>query len=291
VIRADIQACLDHGPRLAMVDSDKGITNLHNPNDIIIDASIPPVIRDGGRMWNKNNQLEDTKLMIPDRCYAGIYSVMVESCKTDGQFDVAKMGHVSNVGLMAKKAEEYGSHDKTFEMKSKGKIRLVNAADNTTLFEYNVDEGDIFRGCLTKDVAINDWIQLAANRARLSKTPAIFWLSDQRAHDKELISRVKKGLEEIPDSAKLDIRILSPEEAMAQSIRLVRQGKNVISVTGNVLRDYLTGSVPYSGSRYVGTNVEHCLAAQKGIHGRDWGRRHRAQTCPTVCQGKPSTMG
>jgi len=241
-IEADINACYEKNASLAMVDSSRGITNLHAPNDIIIDASMPNVVRDGGKMWNKDDALQDTIAMIPDRCYATIYREIIEDCKRNGQFDPATMGSVSNVGLMAQKAEEYGSHDKTFIAPGAGSIRVVNSAGET-LMEQKVDKGDIFRSCQTKDIPIKDWIKLAVTRAKDSGEPAIFWLDENRAHDAEIIKKVNKYLPEF-DTAGLDIRILAPLEAMKFSIERVRRGENAISVTGNALRDYLTDLFP-----------------------------------------------
>ncbi len=241
-IEADINAVYEKRPDLAMVDSDNGITNLHLPNKVIIDASMPVVIRDGGKMWNKNGELQDTLAMIPDRSYATIYQVVVENCQKHGQFDPATMGTVSNVGLMAKKAEEYGSHDKTFEAEADGIIRAVDE-NGQVLLEQKVEKGDIFRMCQTKDVAIEDWVKLAVKRARASNTPAIFWLDDRRAHDREIIKKVEKYLKN-HDLTGLDIRIMRPEDAMRFSLERIRRGEDTISVTGNVLRDYLTDLFP-----------------------------------------------
>jgi len=241
-IEADIEAVYEKRPALAMVDSRKGITNLHVPNNIIVDASMPNVARDGGRMWNKNDELQDTIAMIPDRCYATMYQAILEDCREHGQFDPSTMGGVSNVGLMAKKAEEYGSHDKTFEASADGKISVVDAA-GVTLLEQPVEEGDIFRMCQTKDAAIRDWVKLAVNRARATGSPAIIWLDEGRAHDAEIIRKVNEYLPE-HDTAGLDIRIMKPVDAMNFSLERVRRGEDTISVTGNVLRDYLTDLFP-----------------------------------------------
>jgi len=241
-IEADINAMYEKRPDLAMVDSDKGITNLHWPNKVIIDASMPVVIRDGGKMWNKNGQLQDTLAMIPDRSYATIYQTVIEDCQVNGQFDPATMGNVSNVGLMAKKAEEYGSHDKTFEAQAEGVIRCVDENGNT-LLEQPVEKGDIFRMCQTKDIAIKDWVRLAVKRARESGAPAIFWLDDRRAHDREIIKKVELYLKD-HDLNGLDIRIMRPVDAMRFSLERVRRGEDTISVTGNVLRDFLTDLFP-----------------------------------------------
>ena len=241
-IEADIEAVYEKNPELAMVDSRKGITNLHAPNLIIIDASMPPMIRDGGRMWGKDDQLHDTKAMIPDRCYATMYKEVVEDCKRNGQFDRTTMGDVSNVGLMAMKAEEYGSHDKTFEAPADGVVRVVDENGNV-LIEHNVEKGDIWRGCQAKDEAIKDWVGLAVRRARATGYPAIFWLDEDRAHDAQLIKKVNEYLKDY-DTEGLDIRIMKPQDAMRFSLERIRRGENTISVTGNVLRDYLTDLFP-----------------------------------------------
>ncbi len=241
-IEADIQAVYAKNPDLAMVNSDKGITNLHAGNDIIIDASMPVVIRDGGQMWNKDGKLQETKAIIPDRCYATSYQVVMDFCKKNGALNPATMGNVSNVGLMAQKAEEYGSHDKTFQSPGDGVIRVVNSEGNV-LLEHNVEMGDIYRGCQTKDIPIQDWVKLAVNRAKATGSPAIFWLDENRAHDAVLIQKVEKYLKN-HDTNGLDIRIMKPVDAMQFSLEQVHAGKNAISVTGNVLRDYLTDLFP-----------------------------------------------
>jgi len=241
-IEADIMAVYDKRPALAMVDSSKGITNLHVPNNIIIDASMPVVIRDGGKMWNKDDVLQDTLAMIPDRSYATIYQEVVEDCQRNGQFDPSRMGSVSNVGLMAKKAEEYGSHDKTFIAGAPGTVRCVDA-DGRVLLEQPVETGDIFRMCQTKDIAVKDWVKLAVNRARASQTPAIFWLDENRAHDREIIRKVERYLGD-HDVSGLDVRIMRPVEAMRFALDRIRRGEDTIAVTGNVLRDYLTDLFP-----------------------------------------------
>ncbi len=241
-IEADIAACYDQGPALAMVDSRKGKTNLHVPNDVIIDASMPVVIRDGGKMWNKEDALEDTVAMIPDRCYATIYQAVIEDCKKHGQFDPATMGSVSNVGLMAQKAEEYGSHDKTFAAPGNGTIRIVDAGGKT-LLEQSVERGDIFRACQTKDEAIRDWVKLGVARARATGAPAVFWLDQDRGHDAQIIQKVKAYLPE-HDLSGLEIKIMKPVDAMKFSLERIRRGEDTISVTGNVLRDYLTDLFP-----------------------------------------------
>ena len=241
-IEADINKVYEYQPELAMVDSRIGKTNLHVPNDIIVDASMPNVVRDGGKMWNKKDELQDCIAMIPDRCYATMYNEIMEDAKLKGQFNPATMGAVSNVGLMAQKAEEYGSHDKTFEAKGNGAISVVNSAGET-LLEQQVETGDIFRMCQAKDEPIKDWVKLAVRRARESSTPAIFWLDENRAHDREIIAKVKKYLPE-HDTKGLEIKILKPVEAMKYTLERTRKGLNTISVTGNVLRDYLTDLFP-----------------------------------------------
>ncbi len=241
-IEADIQAVYGNRPALAMVDSDKGITNLHVPNDIIIDASMPVVIRDGGKMWGPDGELHETKAMIPDRCYATMYQEMVEDCQKNGAYDVSTMGSVSNVGLMAQKAEEYGSHDKTFEAPGNGTIRVVDSAGNAML-EQSVEPDDIFRMCQVKDASIRDWVKLAVNRARATGAPAVFWLDKERSHHIELIEKVNAYLGD-HDTQGLELLIMSPVEAMRFSLERIRQGKDTISATGNVLRDYLTDLFP-----------------------------------------------
>jgi isocitrate dehydrogenase len=241
-IEADVQAVYATRAAVAMVNSDKGITNLHVPSDVIVDASMPAMIRDSGKMWNAEGKLQDAKAVIPDRCYATIYQAVIEDCKRNGAFDPTTMGSVPNVGLMAQKAEEYGSHDKTFQVKNAGVVRVV-AADGKVLMEQPVEAGDIFRMCQTKDAPIRDWVKLAVNRARASGTPAIFWLDQARAHDAALIEKVQRYLKE-HDTSGLDIRVLSPVEAMKVSLERIRAGQDTISVTGNVLRDYLTDLFP-----------------------------------------------
>ncbi len=241
-IEADIQKVYENRPDLAMVDTRTGRTNLHVPNDVIIDASMPVVIRDGGKMWNKNDELQDTLAMIPDRTYATAYQTVIEDAQKNGQFDPATMGNVSNVGLMAQKAEEYGSHDKTFEAKEKGTIKIVDF-DGNVILERPVEKGDIFRSCQAKDIPIKDWVALAVRRARATNVPAIFWLDENRAHDREVIKKVKKYLPE-HDTEGLDIRIMKPVDAMKFSLERVRKGLDTISVTGNVFRDYLTDLFP-----------------------------------------------
>ena len=242
VIEADINAVYATQPSLAMVDSDKGITNLHVPNDIIVDASMPVVVRDSGKMWGADGKLHDTKAMIPDRCYATMYQAIIEDCKKHGAFDPATIGSVPNVGLMAQQAEEYGSHNKTFIAAGTGTIRVVDDAGKT-LLEQKVEDGDIFRMCQAKDAPVRDWVKLAVNRARITGAPAIFWLDSNRAHDAQIIKKVNQYLGD-HDTAGLDIRILTPVEAMRFSLDRIRAGKDTISVTGNVLRDYLTDLFP-----------------------------------------------
>ncbi|MBI3605574.1 MAG: NADP-dependent isocitrate dehydrogenase [Nitrospirae bacterium] len=241
-IEKDIQAVYQKRPPLAMVNSDKGITNLHVPSDIIIDASMPPVIRDSGKMWGPDGKPYDTKAVIPDSSYATVYHEVIEFCKNHGAFDPRTMGSVPNVGLMAQAAEEYGSHDKTFKSQGTGKIRVVNASGQT-LLEHQVDEGDIWRMCQTKDAPVQDWVKLAVNRARATGSPAIFWLDKNRAHDAELIKKVNRYLPD-HDTKGLDIRIMTPAEATKFSLQRLKDGKDTISVTGNVLRDYLTDLFP-----------------------------------------------
>ncbi|NMW17505.1 MAG: NADP-dependent isocitrate dehydrogenase [Chlorobiaceae bacterium] len=241
-IEADIKAVYNSRPPLAMVDSDKGITNLHVPNDIIVDASMPVVVRDSGKMWGPDGKLHDTKAMIPDRCYATIYQAIIDDCKKHGAFDPATIGSVPNVGLMAQQAEEYGSHNKTFIASGNGIIRVVDDAGKT-LLEQKVEEGDIFRMCQVKDAPVRDWVKLAVNRARITGAPAVFWLDSNRAHDAQIIKKVNHYLKD-HDTTGLDIRILSPVEAIRFSLERIRAGKDTISVTGNVLRDYLTDLFP-----------------------------------------------
>jgi isocitrate dehydrogenase len=241
-ILADIEACYADSPDLAMVNSDRGITNLHVPSDVIIDASMPAMIRTSGKMWNKEGKAQDTKALIPDRSYAGVYRATIDFCKANGAFDPTTMGTVPNVGLMAQKAEEYGSHDKTFEIPFAGRVEIIDAAGRTVI-SHKVAEGDIWRMCQTKDAPIRDWVKLAVTRARLSSTPAIFWLDPHRAHDAALIKKVSQYLLDY-DTMSLDIRIMSPLEATNFSLARIKEGMDTISVTGNVLRDYLTDLFP-----------------------------------------------
>ena len=241
-IEADITACYSRRPELAMVDSDRGITNLHVPSDVIVDASMPAAIRTSGQMWGPDGQLHDMKAIIPDRCYAGVYQEVVDFCKANGAFDPATMGSVPNVGLMAQKAEEYGSHDKTFEIAGNGKMQVVDS-EGTVLLEHRVEAGDIWRMCQVKDAPIQDWVKLAVSRARLTSTPAVFWLNEARAHDAEIIKKVNKYLPD-HDTNGLEIQILTPEAATRFSLQRIKAGEDTISVTGNVLRDYLTDLFP-----------------------------------------------
>ena len=242
-IEADIENTIQHGPALAMVNSDKGITNLHVPSDIIIDASMPAMIRNSGKMWDSNGKAQDTKAIIPDSSYAGIYTETINFCKKHGAFDPTTMGTVPNIGLMAQKAEEYGSHDKTFVIKANGKVSVVDTTTGNVLIEHNVEEGDIWRMCQTKDAPIQDWVKLAVSRARATNIPAIFWLDGNRAHDNELIKKVNTYLAD-HDTSGLDIRIMSPEKATVFTLQRLKEGKDTISVSGNVLRDYLTDLFP-----------------------------------------------
>jgi len=241
-IAADIATVYAERPALAMVNSDKGITNLHVPSDIIIDASMPPMIRDSGRMWNPKGDLQDCKAVIPDSCYAGVYQVVIDDCREHGAYDPKTMGSVPNVGLMAQQAEEYGSHDKTFEIQADGVVRVVDAA-GVVLLEHAVEQGDIWRACQAKDAPVRDWVKLAVTRARATGVPAVFWLDADRAHDAQLIAKVETYLQE-HDTSGLDIRILSPVAATQLSVERIRRGEDTISVTGNVLRDYLTDLFP-----------------------------------------------
>ncbi|CAE6847306.1 NADP-dependent isocitrate dehydrogenase [Xanthomonas arboricola pv. corylina] len=241
-IKADIQAEYAQRPALAMVNSDKGITNLHVPSDVIVDASMPAMIRDSGQMWNAEGKLQDTKAVIPDRCYADVYQAVIDDCKAHGAFDPSTMGSVPNVGLMAQKAEEYGSHDKTFQIAAAGTVKVTDDT-GATVFEHAVEAGDLWRMCQVKDAPIQDWVKLAVERARLSETPAVFWLDKARAHDAQVIAKVETYLKD-HDTNGLDIRILPPVEATTFSLERIRKGQDTISVTGNVLRDYLTDLFP-----------------------------------------------
>ena len=242
IIEADIQACYENRPEMAMVDSDRGITNLHVPSDVIIDASMPAALRTSGQMWGPDGELQDIKAIIPDRCYAGVYQEVFDFCRTHGAFDPSTMGSVPNVGLMAQKAEEYGSHDKTFEIAANGTVTVTDA-DGNILLEHMVEEGDIWRMCQVKDAPIQDWVKLAVSRARLSNTPVVFWLNQDRAHDAELIKKVNQYLVG-HDTDGLDIQIKAPAEATRFSLERIKEGKDTISATGNVLRDYLTDLFP-----------------------------------------------
>jgi isocitrate dehydrogenase len=242
-VKAAIDAVYTAGPAIAMVNSDNGITNLHVPSDVIVDASMPAMIRTSGQMWNAEGKGQDTKAIIPDRCYSGVYVATIDDCKKNGAFNPATMGSVPNVGLMAQKAEEYGSHDKTFQAAADGVVKVVDNNNGTVYMEQNVEAGDIFRMCQTKDAPIQDWVKLAVNRARLSATPAIFWLDENRAHDVQIIEKVKTYLKD-HDTNGLDIRIMNPIEATNFTLERIRKGEDTISVTGNVLRDYLTDLFP-----------------------------------------------
>ena len=241
-IVADIETIFNNGPEIAMVNSDKGITNLHVPSDIIIDASMPAMIRTSGKMWDANGNLKDTKAIIPDSSYAGVYRATINFCKKHGAFEPTTMGTVPNVGLMAQKAEEYGSHDKTFEITKNGSVQIIDSS-HTVLIEHTVEEGDIWRMCQAKDLPIQDWIKLAVNRTKTTGTPSVFWLDKNRAHDIELIKKVNKYLPTY-NTEELNIQILSPEEATEFTLNRVKDGEDTISVTGNVLRDYLTDLFP-----------------------------------------------
>ena len=241
-VRAAIAAAYENGPDVAMVNSAKGITNLHVPSDVIVDASMPAMIRNSGRMWNKHDQTQDTLAVIPDSSYAGVFQAVIDDCRANGAYDPTTMGTVPNVGLMAQKAEEYGSHDKTFIMDAAGTVAVKNSAGET-LLSHDVEAGDIWRACQTKDVPVRDWVKLAVTRARASQTPAVFWLDETRAHDRELIKKVEEYLKE-HDTEGLDLRILSPVEATKLSVERIRRGEDTISVTGNVLRDYNTDLFP-----------------------------------------------
>jgi len=241
-IKADIQAAIKNGPEMAMVDSDTGITNLHVPSDIIIDASMAAALRTSGKMWGPDGKEHDMKAIIPDRSYAGIYQAVIDFCRENGEFNPATMGSVPNVGLMAQKAEEYGSHDKTFEAPGNGSIRLIDGSGKT-LLQQDVEKGDIFRACTVKDIPIQDWVKLAVNRARASSTPVVFWLNKNRAHDAQIIEKVNRYLKD-HDANGLDIQIMAPVDAMKLSLQRAKDGKNTISATGNVLRDYLTDLFP-----------------------------------------------
>ncbi|HIX00043.1 MAG TPA: NADP-dependent isocitrate dehydrogenase, partial [Candidatus Nesterenkonia stercoripullorum] len=241
-VAEEVRKGLAEGPRMAMVDDSKGITNLHVPSDVIVDASMPAMIRNGGHMWGPQGEQDDTLAVIPDSSYAGVYQAVIEDCRKHGAYDPTTMGTVPNVGLMAKKAEEYGSHDKTFEISQAGTVQVVNSAGDV-LIEHEVSPGDIWRACQTKDAPIRDWVKLAVDRARESDAPAVFWLSEERAHDVNLISKVTTYLEDL-DTEGLEIKILDPVEATRYTIDRLRRGEDTISVTGNVLRDYLTDLFP-----------------------------------------------
>ena len=288
-IEKDIQAVYKIQPALAMVDSDKGITNLHVPSNVIIDASMPAAIRTSGQMWGPDGKSRDTKYMIPDRCYAGIYQEVLDDCKQNGAFDVPTMGAVSNVGLMAQQAEEYGSHNKTFLIPLNGTVRVVDE-DGQTLLEHPVETGDIWRMCQTKDLPIRDWVKLAVTRARLTGAAAIFWLDENRAHDRNLTQKVQIYLKEL-DTAGLDIRILSPVQAMRATLQRVRAGQESISVTGNVLRDYLTDLFPILRTGHQREDALDCPAPPGGWALRNRSRRFRAETRSAVSRAGPFALG
>ncbi len=288
-IEADIAKVYETRPDLAMVDSRKGKTNLHVPNDVIVDASMPNVVRDGGKMWNKNDELQDCIAMVPDRCYATIYKEIIEDAKKNGQFDPSTMGSVSNVGLMAQKAEEYGSHDKTFEAPANGIIRVVNKAGETVL-EQSVEVGDIFRMCQAKDEPIRDWVKLAVRRAKASGSPAIFWLDEARGHDREIIKKINKYLPE-HDTTGLDIRIMKPADAMKFSLERVRKGLDTISVTGNVLRDYLTDLFPILELGYKRENVVNRSSVKRWRIVRNRSRGFGSEACSAAIKRGTSQMG
>ncbi|WP_197475682.1 NADP-dependent isocitrate dehydrogenase, partial [Oleiphilus sp. HI0043] len=242
IIEEDIRACYEERPEMAMVDSDKGISNLHVPSDVIVDASMPAMIRVGGKMWGTDGKLKDTKAVIPERTYATIYQEVINFCKHHDAFDPTTMGTVPNVGLMAQKAEEYGSHDKTFELEADGTVRVVDE-DGKVLLSHDVEKGDIWRMCQTKDAPIQDWVKLAVSRARATGMPTIFWLDPERAHDAQMIKKVNTYLQD-HDTDGLDIRIMSPDQAIRFTMERLIRGRDTISVTGNVLRDYLTDLFP-----------------------------------------------
>ena len=289
-IEADIKAVYATRPPLAMVDSDRGITNLHMPNDIIVDASMPVVVREGGKMWGPDGKLHDTKAMIPDCCYATIYETIIEDCQAHGAFDPATMGSVPNVGLMAQKAEEYGSHDKTFIAPAAGTIRVVDEPTGKTLLQQTVAAGDIFRSCQAKDVAIRDWVKLAVRRAKVTGAPAVFWLDQARAHDAQVIAKVERYLKD-EDTKGLEIRILAPVEAMKYSLERIRRGQDTISVTGNALRDYLTDLFPILEIRDLGQDAVDRAAARRRRALRDRRGRVGAQARAAVPEGRLPAVG
>lgn len=288
-IKRAFQDGIDAGPDLAMVDSDKGITNLHVPSDVIVDASMPAMIRTSGHMWGPDGDEHDTVAVIPDSSYAGIYQAVIEDCRAHGAFDPATMGSVPNVGLMALKAEEYGSHDKTFELPGDGVVRVTNAAGETVL-EHDVEQGDIWRACQTKDIAIRDWVKLAVTRARATGSPAVFWLDETRAHDAVLIGLVRTYLQE-HDTDGLQIEILSPEDAMRFSLDRIRRGEDTISVTGNVLRDYLTDLFPIMEPRHLGEDALRRPAPRRWRPVRDRCRRLRTEARPAARAAELPALG
>ena len=288
-IKSDIDAVYVDRPKLAMVDSDKGITNLHVPSDVIIDASMPAAIRTSGKMWGPDGKLHDTKAIIPDRCYAGVYQATIDFCKANGAFDVTTMGNVANVGLMAQKAEEYGSHDKTFEIETDGVVQVVDDADNV-LMKHKVKVGDIWRMCQTKDAPIRDWVRLAVSRARATGSPAIFWLSEDRAHDANLIKKVTQYLVD-HETDGLEVSIMSPVDAATYSCQRCKEGKDTISVTGNVLRDYLTDLFPILelGTSAKMLSIVPLLSGRWTV--RDRCRRFSTKARATVCSKKITFAG
>ena len=287
-IEVDIETTLANNASLAMVDSDKGITNLHVPSDVIIDASMPAMIRTSGQMWNKDNQTEDTKAIIPDSSYASVYSATIDFCKKHGAFDPTTMGTVPNVGLMAQKAEEYSSHDKTFEIPTSGIVKVTDAA-GTVLMEHKVEEGDIWRMCQTKDEPIKDWVKLAVNRAKATGWPAIFWLNENRAHDAELIQKVNTYLQN-HDTTELDIQIMAPYEATLFTLERVKMEQTPFPVTGNVLRDYLTDLFPILE---LGTSAKmlSIVPLMNGGGLFETGGWFCSKTCATIVRGRSLKMG
>ena len=288
-VKAAIDKGIDEGPALAMVDSSKGITNLHVPSDVIVDASMPAMIRVGGKMWGADDATHDTLAVIPDSSYAGVFQAVIEDCRANGAFDPTTMGSVPNVGLMAQKAEEYGSHDKTFVLDADGTVEVVNGAGEVVM-SHAVSAGDIWRACQTKDIPIRDWVRLAVERARLSGTPAVFWLDENRAHDAQLIAKVKEYLAD-HDTDGLDIRIMSPIEATKLSVERIRRGEDTISVTGNVLRDYNTDLFPILelGTSAKMLSVVPLIAGGGTVRdGRGW---LRSEARPAARRGEPPPLG
>ncbi len=288
-IEADITAALASGAALAMVDSDRGITNLHVPSDIIIDASMPPMIRDSGKMWNAAGELQDTKAVIPDSSYAGVYAAVVDDCRAHGAFDPATMGSVPNVGLMAQQAEEYGSHDKTFEIPVDGTVRVVNRGGDVVM-QHEVEAGDVWRACQVKDAPVRDWVGLAVRRARLSGTPIVFWLDETRAHDAQIIAKVRQYLPE-HDTSGLTIEIMAPADACTYSLERIRRGEDTISVTGNVLARLPHRPLPDHGARHQRQDALHRAAHERRWPVRDGGRRVGAEARAAVREGEPPALG